>query len=391
MLGIGLASLFSDLSHETASALLPAWLATLGVEAAWLGIIEGVSDGLASFAKLASGHLTDRLARRKKIAVFGYLVTALGTASFGFARTAWHVLAARSFAWLGRGVRTPIRKALLAGSVTRETYGRAFGFERMMDTLGAIAGPAAAFFLLRLLHGDYPRLFALTAIPGLLAVLSITFLVQEKARARVAAIAFGESLRQMPRAYRRFLVSVFAFGLGDFAHTLLILLAVQKLTPALGAVRAAAASMGLYILHNTIDAAGAITTGWLADRWNKRRLLQCGYLLAASMALAIVFLPPSLSSFAVIFALAGAAKAVVETAEDSLCAELVEASHHGMAFGVLATANGVGDFVSSILVGALWSAVGTMVAFGTSAAFFLCGAAFLVRMKDPPAATSVAD
>src|SRR5437773_2394951 len=148
VLGIGMASLFSDWSHEIATAVLPAFLATMGVAAAWLGIIEGVSDGLSSFAKMASGYYTDKLQRRKPIAVIGYVVTALGTASFGLASAAWHVLIARAGAWLGRGVRTPVRKTLLASAVTPETYGRAFGFERMMDTLGAIVGPASALVLL---------------------------------------------------------------------------------------------------------------------------------------------------------------------------------------------------------------------------------------------------
>ena len=109
VLGIGLASLFSDWSHETATAVLPAFL---GVAAAWLGLIEGVADGVSSFAKMASGFYIDRLLRRKPIAVAGYIVTALGTAAFGLATSAWHVLAARTFAWFGRGVRTPVRKAL---------------------------------------------------------------------------------------------------------------------------------------------------------------------------------------------------------------------------------------------------------------------------------------
>src|SRR6266571_1731558 len=166
VLGIGLASLFSDWSHEIATTVMPAFLATMGVAAAWLGLIEGVSDGLSSFAKMASGYYTDRLQRRKPIAVIGYVITALGTASFALASAAWHVLVARSCAWLGRGVRTPVRKALLAGAVTKETYGRAFGFERMMDTLGAIVGPATAFLLLPMVHHHYPTLFALTLIPG---------------------------------------------------------------------------------------------------------------------------------------------------------------------------------------------------------------------------------
>src|SRR2546423_12328297 len=164
VLGIGLASLFSDWSHEIATTVLPTFLATMGVAAAWLGVIEGVSDGLSSFAKMASGYYTDKLQRRKPIAVAGYLVTALGTASFGLASAAWHVLLARAGAWLGRGVRTPVRKALLASAVTPQTYGRAFGFERMMDTLGAIIGPASAFLLLRALAYNYPALFTLPLI-----------------------------------------------------------------------------------------------------------------------------------------------------------------------------------------------------------------------------------
>src|ERR1019366_9266560 len=152
VLGIGLASLFSDWSHEIATTVMPAFLATMGAAAAWLGLIEGISDGLSSFAKMASGFYTDKLQRRKPIAVVGYLVTALGTASFGLATAAWHILLSRAFAWLGRGVRTPVRKALLAGSVTRESYGRAFGFERMMDTIGAIVGPASGLVLLQVFH-----------------------------------------------------------------------------------------------------------------------------------------------------------------------------------------------------------------------------------------------
>jgi hypothetical protein len=212
VLGIGLASLLSDWSHEIATAVLPAFLATMGVAAAWLGLIEGVSDGLSSFAKLGSGYYTDKLRRRKPIAVAGYVVTALGTASFGFATAAWHVLIARACAWLGRGVRTPVRKALLASASTPATYGRAFGFERMMDTLGAIVGPASAFVLLQALNHHYPTLFALTLIPGLGAAVVITFLVKEKERMPVPHVSFGERLRLLPKAYRRFLVAVGLFG-----------------------------------------------------------------------------------------------------------------------------------------------------------------------------------
>jgi MFS family permease len=381
VLGIGLASLFSDWSHEIATALLPAFLATMGVEAAWLGLIEGVSDGLSSFAKMASGYYTDRLPRRKPIAVAGYVVTALGTASFGLATAAPHVLLARATAWLGRGVRTPVRKALLAGAVDRASYGRAFGFERMMDTLGAVVGPATALVLFHAVHQHYPTLFALTLIPGLLAALLIAVLVVEERRTPVPHISFGERLRLLPADYRKFLIAVALFGSGDFAHSMLILLATQKLTPALGATGAASAAVALYVAHNVFYAGFSLVAGWMADHFDKNRVLAAGYALAAVMAVAIMVLPPTVPSFVGIFLLGGVYVAIEETLEDSFCAELVEESHHGMAFGVLATVNGAGDLLSSVVVGALWTTMGTEVAFGYSAVLFAVGAALVWRMR----------
>ncbi|HZL44200.1 MAG TPA: MFS transporter [Verrucomicrobiae bacterium] len=383
VLGIGLASLFSDWSHEIATTVMPAFLATMGVAAFWVGLIEGVSDGLSSFAKMASGYYTDKLRRRKPIAVAGYLVTALGTASFGLATAAWHVLMARAFAWLGRGVRTPIRKALLAGAVAKETYGRAFGFERMMDTLGAIVGPATAFFLLGIFHHHYPSLFAVTLIPGLVAVALMAFVVKEQERKPVTHVSFGRRLRMLPQPFRRFLVAVGLFGAGDFAHTLLILLAAQKLTPGYGASRAASIAVGLYVLHNVFYAGFAFVAGWLADRFPKKFVLGAGYGLGAVMALAIIFLPFNIGSLAAIFILGGVYVAMEETLEDSFCAELVGVEHHGMAFGTLATVNGAGDFLSSIVVGTLWTWVGTGAAFGYSAVLFAAGAVLVLRLPQP--------
>ncbi|MGO9200588.1 MAG: MFS transporter [Limisphaerales bacterium] len=380
VLGIGLASLFSDWSHEMATAVLPAFLATMGVAAAWLGLIEGVSNGLSSLAKMASGFYTDNLRQRKPIAVIGYLVTALGTASFGLATAAWHILAARAFAWLGRGVRTPVRKALLAGSVTRETYGRAFGFERMMDTLGAIAGPASASVLLTALNHRYPPLFALTLIPGLIAAGLVAFVVKEKERKPVSHVSFDQQLQRLPWLYRRFVLAVGLFGVGAFAHTLLILLAAQKLTPALGPAKAASIAVALYVLHNVFYASFALIGGWLGDRFPKNRLLALGYLMSALMSFGIMFLPANVAVLALIFILGGTNVALEETMEDSLCAELTEESQHGMAFGVLATVNGIGDFLSSIIVGVLWTGFGTTVAFGYSAALSLAGAWLVSRI-----------
>jgi MFS family permease len=171
------------------------------------------------------------------------------------------------------------------------------------------------------------------------------------------------------------------FGAGDFAHSMLILLATQKLTPAFGATKAATFGVGLYLTHNIFYATFAGVAGWLADRFPKRLVLSAGYALAAVMAVGIIVLPATLWTFVLIFVLAGIFIAVEETLEDSLCAELVSDDQHGMAFGVLATVNGVGDFLSSIVVGALWSAVGTGAAFGYSAVLFALGAILIFRIR----------
>src|SRR5258707_3508270 len=180
VLGVGLTSLFSDWSHETATAVLPGFLAAIGAGPVWLGAIEGIADGLSSFAKLASGHFTDRLKKRKPLAVFGYAFTALATGSFAFATHAHHVLLARAAAWLGRGVRSPAKKALLAADVPPNTYGRAFGLERLMDTVGAVAGPLTALWLLAATGHSFSKVFLWTLLPGLIAVPSFWLPVRER-------------------------------------------------------------------------------------------------------------------------------------------------------------------------------------------------------------------
>jgi MFS family permease len=263
--------------------------------------------------------------------------------------------------------------------VTKETYGRAFGFERMMDTVGAIVGPVTALLLVTAFAHNYRHVFLVTLIPGLLAAGVIAFLVKEKARKPVAHISFGERLRLMPKPYRKFLVAVGVFGAGDFAPTLLILLATQKLTPDFGAAKAASIAVGFYVMRNVFYAAFAPVAGWLADRFKKQFVLASGYGLAAVMTWLIIFVPMNVWLLGVVFLLGGIYVAIEETLEDSFCAELVDEEHHGMAFGVLATVNGLGDFLSSILVGVLWTAFGTTTAFGYSAALFTIGALLVLR------------
>ena len=382
VLGVGLTSLFSDWSHETATAVLPAFLAAIGAGPAWLGAIEGVADGLSSFTKLAAGHFTDRLKRRKPLAVFGYAFTALCTASFALATHAYQVLLGRAGAWLGRGVRSPARKALLAADVPPAAYGRAFGLERLMDTLGAIVGPLTALWLLEATGHSYRSVFLWTLLPGLVAVASFWLLVRERPMAARSQRSFFLGLKALPISFRRLLLGVGVFGAGDFSHTMLILYASRMLAPSHGLARAASLAVGLYTLHNVFYAGSAYLSGWLGDHVPRRNVvLAGGYTLAGVTALLLCTATHSLSLLAVIFVLAGLYIGTEEALEDSLSAELVPQEQHGMAFGTLAAVNAVGDFVSSLLVGFLWSAFNVQTAFAASAILFVAGAIFILRLR----------
>ena len=382
VLGVGVTSLFSDWSHEIATAVLPAFLATIGAGPAWLGAIEGIADGLSSFAKLGSGHYTDRLQKRKPLAVFGYAFTALATASFAFATHAYQVLFGRAAAWLGRGVRSPVKKALLAADVPASAYGRAFGLERLMDTVGAIAGPLTALWLLQATHHNYRAVFLWTLLPGMIAVLSFWLLVRERPFEARKKVSFLHGLRTLPRNFREFLLGVGVFGSGDFSHTLLILYASRMLAPVHGAAAAASLAVGLYTLHNVFYAGSAYVIGWVSDHVPHRKaILAGGYALAGVTAICLTTTPTSLWLLVGLFVLAGIYVGTEEALEDSLAAELVPREQHGMAFGTLAAVNAVGDFLSSVLVGFLWSAVSAKAAFSFSAVLFFLGAFLILRLR----------
>jgi len=382
VLGVGVTSLFSDWSHEIATAILPAFLATIGAGPAWLGAIEGIADGLSSFAKLSSGHYTDQLKKRKPLAVFGYAFTALATASFAFATHAYHVLFGRAAAWLGRGVRSPVKKALLAADVAPGAYGRAFGLERLMDTVGAIAGPLTALWLLNVTNHNYRAVFLWTLLPGMIAVLSFWLLVRERTFEARKKVTFLAGLRSLPGNFREFLLGVGVFGSGDFSHTLLILYASRMLAPTHGAARAASLAVGLYTLHNVFYAGSAYVSGWISDHVPHRKaILAGGYALAGVTAIFLTTTPASLWLLGGLFMLAGIYVGTEEALEDSLAAELIPKEQHGMAFGTLAAVNAVGDFLSSLVVGFLWSAVSARAAFSFSAVLFFLGAILVLRLR----------
>jgi MFS family permease len=378
VLGIGLASFCSDVGHEMATTAMPVLLATLGVNSAMLGLIEGIADGVSSFAKLLSGLYSDRLKKRKPLAVVGYFVTASGMASFALATQWWHVLLGRVGGWLGRGARTPVRNVLLAEATTPQCYGRAFGLERAMDSAGAVIGPSLSLLLLALMGLRHFRwLFVCTLIPGAVAAFCIAFLVREKPHESQHKATLWSGVKTLPTSFQRYLSGVGIAGIGDFSNVLLILWATQAWIPRFGQPTAAAWAMAFYIGYNVIYTLSCYFSGGLADRFPKDRVLATGYAIAVIPAAALLWPGDSFVKFGIIFAFSGLYMGIWETLETSTAAALLQQETRGTGFGVLATVQGVGDFLSSTIVGFLWVLHPTL-AMGFVIATTLVGAAIIV-------------
>jgi MFS family permease len=384
-LGVSLASLLSDISHELATAVLPAFLVALGAGPAALGWIEGSADGLSAVAKLWGGVAADRMRRRKPLASVGYLVTAVGTAAIGLCTAAWQVLLCRAAAWIGRGSRGPARDVLMAEGAPKEAHGRAFGMERAGDAVGAVLGPLLAMLLLA--RGVEPRhLMFFSLLPGFLAFLSIAWLVAEQTHVpRRDSFSLRAELAGTGRPFRRYLVGILVFGAGDFSRTLLILYATQHLTGTLFSLRGAAAAVALYVLHNATSASAAFPIGALADRVGHRHVIVGGYVLAAATTLAFALAPPTPSWLVFLFVCSGVYIASEEVAEKSYAATLLPADRRGAGMGLLAATNGVGDMVSSALVGSLWAlAPDPAWGFAAAAALQALGALMITFMGHEP-------
>jgi MFS family permease len=384
---IAMLSLFSDMGHELTTAVLPLFLATFGGAAAALGIVEGVSDAASSVLKLWMSIYSDRVGKRKPILVIGYIVTAL-MGTFAFVTAWWEVLLIRTFAWMGRGARGPVRDALLSESVPPEAHGRAFGFEGAMDTLGAVIGPAIALSLVGVIA--LRHIFLIAFIPGAITVLIVLFVVQEIPKSPQPHLRIIGALRDLPRPFWRYVAAVTVFGLGNFAHTLLVLRAVTLLTPRYGSVLAGRYGIALYILHNIVYAAVSYPAGALGDRANKKTLLSVGYALFGIMCLLFIASPTGIPMLAFLFVLAGVYVGVVDAMERALAADLLPLERRGVGYGALATANSFGDLMSSIIVGELWAHVSTTAGFTYGALFTLLGAAVLLLVPNSQRSISVA-
>lgn len=371
--GIGGASLLADLGHEVPTALLPSFLTvTLGAPAAALGLIEGIADASAGVARVAGGALADDPVRRRKVAVGGYTATAVLSSAIGFAGTALQVGVLRTGAWVARGIRVPARNALLADIVPAGAYGRAYGFERAMDNLGAIGGPLLALALVAVV--GVRTAIVLSVIPGLLATLSIIYAIRATPRAREQE---RQPLRLRLRpVFRgrlgRIFIGISAFEIGNVAATLLILRATEALVPAHGQDNATKIALALYAAYNAAATVASIPGGRLGDR--RGSTLPVLALGVGCFVLAYVGLALAVSAIAVLalwFILAGIGIGLVETAEHATVATHAEAEIRGSAFGALAGIQSFGNFAASAVAGLLWTAVSPRAAFLYLAAWML--------------------
>jgi MFS family permease len=362
--GIGLASFFSDVSHEVPTSLLPALLTTtLGAPAAALGTIEGIADGLSGVAKVAGGALADDPARRRATAMGGYTATSILSALIGVASSVWQVAVLRTGAWISRGLRTPSRNALLTDVVEPEAFGRAYGFERALDNAGAIAGPLLALLLVSLV--GVRDAILLSVIPGLMAAAAVFVAIKSAPRLeRHERPPLRIRIRPVLRGrLGRLFVAVAAFELGNAAATLLILRATDLLSPAHGHDSAVKLAVVLYAVYNAAAMVTSVPAGHVTDRRGATSVLVTGALALLAAYLGFALSGPGFALLAVCFALAGIGKGGVETAQSAAVALLAPTDLRGSAFGALAGIQSFGNLAASAVAGALWTLVSPRLAF----------------------------
>ncbi len=373
--GIGTASLLADVGHEVPTALLPGFVtSTLGAPAAALGLIEGIAEGLAGTGRFVGGALSDDPRRRRALAVGGYTATAVLSSLIGVTTSAVQAGVLRGAAWAARGLRVPARNALLADVVPEGSYGRAYGFERTMDNLGAILGPLLALGLVAMV--GVRTAILVSVVPGVLAALAIVYAIR---RTGLPTVAERRKLRFRVRPVLRgrlgrVMVGFTAFEVGNVAATLLILRATDVLAPGRGVETATRIAIGLYVVYNLAATLVSFPAGGLSDRLGRRGpLLVTAVGVAAFLVAYGVFAVsgPAILVLGVAFALAGVGIGCAETAEHAAVAALAPAGLRGSAFGLLATVQAAGNVAASAIAGLLYTVASPTTAFIYLAAWML--------------------
>jgi MFS family permease len=404
---MGLVSLFTDLSSEMMNPLLPIFLAglvPLGLAPVYVGLMEGVAETTASLLKLASGRLSDYLGRRKMLVVAGYGLSTFARplmALAGWAGPAWaggQVVGLKFLDRVGKGVRTSPRDALISDSVGPETRGLAFSFTRAMDHTGAVGGSLLAIVILFAFLGyglwrsstAKPTLeemtalrwvFALALIPGLLAMITLTWKVREIAPKHVARASrprktdHGQDAHatKLPTRFYAFIGIVVLFTLGNSSDMFLLLYAWEKFHLGLLAV------IGLWIALHISKIVFSFPGGFLADRIGRRPMILAGWTMYALVY--VGFSQAHLQwQFWALFLAYGFYYGMSEGAERALVADFVPAASRGTGYGIYNGAIGVAALPGSLLFGVFWATIGPGWAFGIGAALASLAAILLTAL-----------
>ncbi|MFY9557510.1 MAG: MFS transporter [Blastocatellia bacterium] len=369
---IGLVSLFGDISSEMIYPILPLFLTvTLGAPATVVGLIEGIAVGSASVISGVSGWISDRIGRRKPVAFTGYALTAVSRPMIAFAG-AWPVVLAARFAdRFGKGIRTSPRDALLAETSPEGGRGRAFGFERAMDSAGAVLGPLIGLALVVWAGLEARSIFLISAIPATLAALMLLAVRERRTDIVTGSSNIRLSLAGTTREYRRLLIVIGVFGLANSANAFLILRAEQL---GLGT----GATILAYAIYNAVASIFSMPAGAASDRFGRRNLLIIGYVIYAL----------SYAGFAVagagwlvwpLFALYGLFPALTDGVSKALAVDSAGTAGRGTAIGVYSVVVGVTQIAASYLGGVLWDKVDPRATFYFGAA--LAALAVLLSVK----------
>jgi MFS family permease len=375
----GLTSFFNDTASEMAYWVLPAFLASLGAGPAQLGLIEGIAESVASFAKLFSGYLSDRLDRRKPLVVAGYFVANAVKPLLAVVTAWWHILLIRFADRLAKGARGAPRDVMVAESVGKERLGSAYGLIQSMDSAGAIAGPLLALLLLS--RFGIRSVFWAAAVPGALSVVVAIFGIRETKNPHfsqkqgemghpAALSQHGEADHtDLPMAFYLVLAAVTLFSLGNSSDMFLVMRAQS-----IGIHVALAPLLGL--VFNVTYTLGSWPAGRFSDHFSRRWIAAAGYLIFAAVYFVFGRAPSTLAIW-ISMAVYGIYYALTQPVLKALVVETVGQEVRGRALGIYFFATSVATLAASVVTGALWKRFGASVPFYASAALAVVSAIML--------------
>lgn len=372
---LGLVSMFMDISSEMIHALLPLFLTgTLGASVAMVGLIEGIGESTAQVVKVFSGHMSDRLGRRKPLILLGYGLGAVSKPFFALAGAPGMVLAARFADRVGKGMRGAPRDALVADVTPLEIRGRAYGLRQALDTVGAFVGPLLAIALMALLADDMRAVFWIALVPGLLAVLCVAAGVEDRSAglaegSRPPPVRLGD-LGQLGRPFWGVVAIGVIFTLARFSEAFLVLKAHGEGLPL-------ALAPLVLVAMNVVYALAAYPAGAWSDRAPPERLLLGGLALLVAADVVLAFVPGLGGAFLGI-ALWGGHMALTQGLLAKLVAEHAPPALRGSAFGLFNLATGLASLAASLAAGLLWDAGGARATFVAGGVFALLATGLVV-------------